>query len=409
MPLRSKLITALLIQPIGVGSLFLTVWYLGNFVSIETQGYFSALKSQIDLLTVLLAFGFPQTVIYQINNAGVSRRVLVLAAFPYAAMAGVILIVACSDWLPGLKHLWSQSLWATPTVIATVGVLVFHRLVRGIFVTIHDGWRFSVITIAPMVILMVLAVSTSEVTHEHLQRAYLYSAIASVLIMLWLMRNGCSPGNSPDWGALWSTGLPIFLQGLAMALQPVIAFLWIKQNAEGLTGAAHFSLGLYAYSAGILPITMVAPILFNRWSSNKPHAVLKGLKRVVTLAVVLIPVMILMGVIVKPVLMWVFDSSYQQATVSIRLMLLAIPFAFITLFSMPAFMAMGKFQINASLAFFRLLVMIAVFFCTNKLGLTQHASTPELVAISWLTAEVMVAGVVFWLMNKYDKQSIKAA
>src|SRR5690606_20652383 len=107
MRLRSKLVTALLIQPVGVGSLFLTIWFLGNYVSIEAQGYFSALKSQIDLLIVLLAFGFPQTVIYQINHAGASRRALVLAAVPYAITASLVLIVASSDWTLGLRRHWS--------------------------------------------------------------------------------------------------------------------------------------------------------------------------------------------------------------------------------------------------------------------------------------------------------------
>ncbi|TFL14846.1 hypothetical protein CSC67_05735 [Pusillimonas caeni] len=401
MRFRAKLLTALLIQPLGVGSLFLTVWYLGNYVGIETQGYFSTLKSQIDLLTVLFAFGFPQTIIYQINNAGASRRTLITGFAFYTIIVSLILIAISAHSLIGIRQIWPEALWVTPTVILTTGILLFHRVVRGVFVTVYDDWRFSMITIAPMVLLALSILVAPRISKDYIQTAYLVSSMLAVAIMLWFLRDGFSSGNRPNWRSLWSNGFPVFLQSAAMAMQPAIAFLWIKSSPEGLTGVAQFSLGLYAYNAGILPITMVAPLLFNRWSSSKPEVALRGLKGVILISLTLIPLMAIVGVIVPPIIAWAFEAGYEQSVQSIRIMLLAIPFAFITLFSMPAFMAMGKFSVNAWLALIRLLTLSVGIYCLSIFSIFRWASVPELVAISWLIAEVVVAGIILWLMRHY--------
>lgn len=404
MRFSSKLMTALLIQPFGVISLFLTVWYLGNYVDIEAQGYFSSLKAQIDLLTVLLALGFPQAVIYQINSAGASRRALLAAAAPYAIIVGVVLIAGKSLWDRMMTSSGGDAVWASPIIITTVALLVFHRIVRGLFVTVHDDWRFSAITIAPMVALMAFVIVGPEVTQERLQWSYLYSSSIAVIVTLWLLRGGLGGGVPPAWRAMLYTGLPVFLQSAVMALQPVVAFAWIRHSPEALQGAALFSLGLYAYNAGVLPITMIAPLLLNRWSSETPGLALQALKRTAIVAMALLPAMALCGTVAEPLLLWLFEQSYHDAVYSIRIMLLAIPFAAITLLSMPAFMAMGKFAINAALAIFRLLAMAAILFGAEAWMTTDRMTPSELVAISWLLAEALVALVIFVLMSGYERR-----
>ncbi|HZW21415.1 hypothetical protein [Noviherbaspirillum sp.] len=408
-----KFLTTITIQSFGSGAIFLTVFFIARILGPDEQGRFSEVKAFVDLLVVGLLLGLPQSFIYGINRLHIARGQLSRWSMKYGAVA--IFLVTVPLWIVPFEQLnflpigklrFSDTLFLA---LAVAGLIV-HGLLRGILLTADDGWRFSFITILPALFLFTAITLLLGTNWFDPILAYAIAGSLSAIVTIRYSRPFLSElsHNSLPWKNLLSNGSTTFVQSIVMAMQPVLTISLLRRAGGGYDDVAFFSLAAYIYQASILPLTMVAPLLFNRWSSAKTtDDVAVDLK---TLAWPLIVIVISVGVAwqLAPFLIPViFGSSYAGATRSIQLILLGVPFMYIGYVGMPALMAIGKFRVNAMMVIVRLITCaLTLFFLLIAYPGDDRS---EQAAVAWTTAELVMASMVIVVLAKYFYAPVKRA
>jgi len=404
MELIKKFLTTITIQSFGSGAIFLAVFLIARVLGPEEQGRFSEVKAFVDLLVVGLLLGLPQSFVFGINKLRIARGQLSRWSMQYGVIA-IFLVTAMlwafaamqSSFLPIRNAGFADAL----LLALAIAGLVVHALLRGILLTADDGWRFSFITILPT--LFLCATISLLLTANRFEPVLTY-AIAGMLTACIAIRYArpflSDPaGAALPWKDLLANGGTAFVQSTVMALQPFLTITLLRQAGGGYEDVAFFSLAAYIYQASILPLTMVSPLLFNRWSSAMTmNDVVLDLKNLAWPLVVIV-----FGVTVAwhavPVLIpLIFGTSYIGSTRAIQLILLGVPFMYVAFVGMPALMAIGKFRINALMAIVRLAACSLIFF--SLLVEYPGESKSEQAAMAWTSAELLMAFMVAAVLAK---------
>lgn len=408
MELRKKFATAIVFQSIGPVALFLCVWLIANELGLEAQGHFSAVKSQIELLTACLLFGLPQSFIFGINQLKIDRSQLVRWIFSY----GMIITALAIIFLSGIKitnkeifenkyEVENYSLYLAATITCTVT----YGLLRSIFLTIDDNWKFSAITIMPPVILsIIVAVAVFKNKFEPV-KIYALTSFISVITLLIIMRHYIKPVKKVKlpWIPLLENGSSVFVQGILLAAQPYMTLAFLRNHTGNYNDVGYFSLAMYVYQAGVIPLTMVAPILYGRWTRHADNEIESKKKEIVSLLFGLIPVVLIVSIIwinVPWMLDLAFGNKYENAQATIRIMVLTIPMLYIVQIGSTLLMSMGLFKINVIVAASRLTLCLITIY---SFELFQHKINSLLVAYSWLLAELVAAIMTIFILKNYLK------
>ncbi len=365
--LRRSMTISVAVQ--GVGSLapLLTIVALARMAGPEVQGTFATFKSWVDLLSSLVVFGFPQAFVYLVQKGLSSRGRLLNATFVYVAVATVLVLpVAALSLALGYTVLpYGQSaFWHCLMLALGTGSLFLHRLVRGIYLTLDDGFLFSMVTSAPAIFLMAMVLIAGIANPFRYDVAFLAAGLLTCLATWpWIIR---IVRETPEYRlglqriplrALTEQSTQTFLQSLAFTLQPVIAILALQRQEAGLTAVAFFSASTIVVVGINVLFGLVAPILFNRWSATMDCALFNRIRNFSLLAA---GAFALAGLAALPVMSFVvplvFGADYVPAVWAFQVMVAAIaPVAF-TRILYPAVHAEGHPRVNTVSCIVRLAI-----------------------------------------------------
>jgi O-antigen/teichoic acid export membrane protein len=382
------------VQAVGPASSFLTIFVIARLGGASAQGQYAQLRSWVDLLAALGCFGFPQGFIYVINKLRSSARMFArwsglytLALLPIL-MAGSMLALR----LGLLSTSFSTSSVALLALAAAM--LVLHGLWRGIYLTYNPGLSFATFTVLPAIALLVGCTAAMVTGFQRFDWVIPLSFVPMILAAAWMMRpivGGAGAGRYRDqpWRALIANGLQAFLQAMLLTLQPIIAYRMVKVGGGADREVGFLNVGFFLVQGLTVPISMVAPLLFARWTSVSDEGLMKRL-HAMTLRVTTIgaAVGLLLALAAQQVVPLVFGSSYASAVHPTQAMLLTVPLLCHVRVIEPAFHAQGRPGINTIAGAIRVSVFtIGALFVTQRAGGTLLG-----IAVAWTVANVLAAG-----------------
>lgn len=399
MSFRRAVASNVAVQAIGPASAFLTVFAIARLGGPADQGEFAQLKALVDLMVALGCFGFPQGFVYVVNKLGASAgalarwsRLYAAAFVPVALLASVVALR-----LGYLGDGGSAGLGAVAVVTVAAALLVLHGLWRGLYLTHSTGVSFAVFTILPAVALLVAVVAAMLGGFRRFDWLILLSTLPAVLVASAMMRpvlRGGAPAGYREqpWGPLLTNGLHSFVQAMLMTLQPLAAYGLVRLHGGDSGDVGMLSAGLFLVQGLTVPITMVAPLLFARWTAVTDAGFIHRLRaltwRVVAVGAVAGVVLALAAAVLIPL---IFGPRYGPAVRPAQAMLLTLPLVCHVRFVAPALHACGRPGLNTA----ALTLRLAVFAGGAMLLPRWMEGTPSAIAISWTLAEVAAGGLTF--------------
>lgn len=387
------------LQVLGPACAFASVWVVASGGGVQAQGQFAQNKAWVDFLVVLGTFGFPQGIVYVVNRLGASRQRLAWLSLAYA-LAFLPLAAWCTV-LGSAQH-WTGPLGGMAEVVylaVAAASLVLHALWRGVCLTRDQGAVFALLTVTPAVALCLVVVAQAGQGSTPI--ALLWSGLASVaagaLVVAAQLRGVQEPGHAVPWRALWKHGTHVFTQALLMALQPLLAYALVRHFGGGDTGVGLLHVGVFLIQGLVVPISLIAPLLFARWTSRRDESLLRRLAvQARSLAWVGVLGGLALAALVGGVLHTWGGDSYQAAAVPASLLVLTLPLAAWTRLVAPALHAHGAPQANTFAAAWRLAVL-----ALGGAVLAREAAQPHVgVAWAWTWAELASWGWTWLALRK---------
>lgn len=398
MSFRRAVAWNVLVQAVGPASAFLTVLVIARLGGASDQGRYAEYKAWVDLLVALGCFGFPQGFVYVINKVGASAPALArwsrLYALAFVPLAGFATVAGIHfGWVSGSSGLRGDSV-----VLLTLaaGLLVLHGLWRGVYLTHDAGVSFAVFTILPALSLMLVvtvALASGWHSFEWMIMAATLPAIAVATGMMRpLLRRSSVMGEfrSQPWRPLLSNGLHSFVQAMLMALQPVIAYRMVRMLGGEADDVGFLNVGLLLVQGLSVPISMVAPLLFARWTASGDAGLMERLHGLTTRALLVgAGAGLLLAGIASALVPALFGPAYAAAVRPTQLLLLIVPLVCHARVIAPALHARGRPGINTAAAVLRIL---ALWVGAAGLGLAMFNRVTA-IAVAWVVAEAIAAAV----------------
>lgn len=403
--LRGPIVTSLVVQGLGSLSPILTILVLARLAGPQTQGEFSTFKTWADLVSSLFVFGFPQAFVYVLNKGMASRAHLLNLSLLYGALSAVVVVpLAAYSVVSGYNHLPDgRGLLLYSGMLALgMSALVVNRLVRSIYLTLDDGFMFSLVTSAPAFFLLLTIAAASLFTPFQYDLAFLIAGALTLLATaVWIQRIIAATTD-------YSFRLPrlprrvlavqsgqVFLQSVSFTLQPVVTIYLITAFGGRVTDVAFFTSATIVISAVNVFFGIISPVLFNRWSTDLDAALLANIQKLsdwlavgfLVIGVIALP---LYGILVP----LVFGSDYLAAVPAFQLASLALaPVAF-TRTVTSVIHAAGRPGVNTISCALRLAASVAA-----QVALVRFGAMPPLLAAvaAWAIAE--------WVAAAYSRQA----
>lgn len=359
------------------------------------QGGFVAAKAWLDVLVAMGCFGFPQSVMLAINRDDASRSRLYLDASKYALALPLLMVPVA---------MWTQSghaatfIGALAFAIGAMGI-VLSNIWRAILLTVTDGLRFNLITIVPAFALTlsvsVVLLNANTALGQSMAFACAASGVLTFVFSVFIFPPSevrRMTGRPPAYRALATNGADVFVQAAAMALQTFVCYS-ILSKATGLAEVGRFSIALMAFQACLMPLQMVSPLIFNRWSRRPGHAALdagREILRRLSFAVIgfIAAVIAVMPWAVPALLGPQFEASVPAAQIA----LVAVYPAFVGRIAGLRLAAIGGLRPNSLSALVRGVVTIGSLWSTVQLLTDTHIAVAA--AVCWLLGEVAAAVVL---------------
>lgn len=409
MSFRRAVASNVAVQAIGPASAFLTVFVIARLGGPADQGQFAQLKALVDLMVALGCFGFPQGFVYVVNKLGASASALARWSRLYAAAFVPVALLAAvgAQRLGYLGGGGAAGLGSVAVVTVAAALLVLHGLWRGLYLTHSTGGSFAVFTILPAVALLALVLAAMLAGWPRFDWLILLSTLPTVLVAAVMMRpvlGGGGPAGyrGQPWGPLLTNGLHSFVQAMLMTLQPLAAYGLVRLHGGDTRDVGLLNVGLFLVQALTVPITMVSPLLFARWTSVADHGLIERLRavtgRALGLGAAAGVVLALATVVVVPL---VFGADYGGAVRPAQAMLLVLPLVCHARVVSPALHARGRPGINTTAYALRLGV-----FALGALLLPR--AVPHLlvaIAAAWAASEIVSAAWVL-LGLRYTSESV---
>ncbi|MGQ3050342.1 MAG: hypothetical protein ACT6S0_01025 [Roseateles sp.] len=403
--MRALLASASL-QALGPLSALATVLVVATVGGAQAQGQFAQSKAWVDLLVVLGTFGFPQGIVYVVNRLSACARRLAWYAAGYSLM---FVPVAWAATRIGAGQQWAGPLTGPLDAWVLAGaaaLLVVHALWRGVCLTLNQGAVFALLTVVPAVAL--LAAVCSQSGRGPFPSAILISAALAALagaavVTHQLHGTPVGVGRLP-WRALWANGSHVFLQAVLTVLQPLLAYALVRQAGGGDEGVGLLHVGVFVAQGLVVPVGLVAPLLFARWTATLDLTLLHRLQAHAARWVIWGAVAgCLLAGVVGVAVRWGLGADYDAAILPAMLMTLSLPLAAYTRVLAPAMHAHGVPQANTAAAAWRL----ACLALGGWLLARDAACAPWAVALAWSVSEAAALLWTLWAMNKLASQAPK--
>jgi O-antigen/teichoic acid export membrane protein len=196
------------------------------------------------------------------------------------------------------------------------------------------------------------------------------------------------PYREQPWRPILSNGGHSFIQSILQTAQPMIAYALVKAYGGTNREVGFLNVGLFLVQGMSVPITMVAPLLFARWTSTSDHSLLERLYaltfRSLAAGAGLGLLLALGGRIGVPLL---FGKEYVAAVVSTEVMLLTLPLVCHVRVISPALHARGHPSVNTVAGIVRI-----TSFVVGTIVLARVTGKPLLATgAAWAIAEVVAA------------------
>ncbi|WP_242335590.1 lipopolysaccharide biosynthesis protein [Anaeromyxobacter sp. SG66] len=398
MSFRRAVASNLVVQAIGPASAFFTVFVIARLGGPADQGQFAQLKAVVDLTVALGCFGFPQSFIYVINRLGASAAVLARWSLLYSlgflpvALGGVLVARRL-----GYLGSGAERLDAVLLLTLTAALLVLHGLWRGVYLTHDPGIPFAVFTIVPAVALLACVLLAMFAGSNAFERSLLGSSVVTIIVTALMMRpvtrdrNG-HYGDLP-WSSLLSNGVHAFLQATLIAIHPLVSYGLVRLEGGGNTEVGFLNVGVFLVQGLSVPISMVAPLLFARWTSVHDDALMRRLHaRTLALLGIGAAVGVTLALAAIPIVPLIFGAEYATAVLPVQMMLLTLPLLCHVRVIAPALHARGRPGVNTAAAAIRVVALVLG-------GLLLSRTTGDVlvaVAAAWSIAEIASAAVILF-------------
>lgn len=391
MIIYKRYVIALAIQGLGPLSMLALSLTITQAQGATAQGEFAATRAWIDLVVAVGLFGLPQSIVFAVNRAGVSRHLLFRWAVLYAL--GCLFIGGAAAWLTASAETVAASLafaFAAATWILT-------SIWRGILLTIDDGVRFNLATVIPT--LAVVVITTGVLLAKlplgtNLEAIFAGAGAVALVICLAIVRRPVFEaeqiGRPPDYRQLFAQGLDVFILTVCSSLQVYLCYRMLGHFGMA-ADVGQMSIGLLMLNALNFPLQSVSPLLLNRWTkSTAVDALSAGRPQIRALAALffaLSAIAVVAGVVATPLLFKVGDYPPP----AMWLLLFSVVPALLARTSALRLASLGEFRFNSKIA-----VLQMLFFAGGFLALAQI--TPlnpiEAAVAAWVAADVFAA-VVF--------------
>lgn len=399
-----KLFFSILIQSIGTLSYFALVWIITHYIGLEKQGEFAILKSWVDLWFTICCFGLPQGFIYAINKLNTPIYNLKKFSTYYPIVVIVVTSITSFFWFNFINKSISLTLLQYLFIGISIAGIVGHGLLRGIYITKNDGNLFALISILPALSLFLFTIISILINSNiSFPEIYLLSGCISFIILFLLIKTPKQTQTSVIlWKEIISHGESVFLQGLAITLLPVLTY-WLMSNFDiSQKEIGGFNIAMYFYLAIALPLNMVAPIFFNRWSKINDKNILKNeLKKFIKLGIIMLLFSVIILFFIKDIIIFLFGKEILFAIPSIQAFILSGVLIYLNNIFSCMNMSIGKFKQNAKLfisknIFTVLFVFIALkFFKYNLINITY----------SWILGDILLLCMMSFYISHYFRNN----
>jgi O-antigen/teichoic acid export membrane protein len=402
------------VQAFGPASAFLTIFLIARLGGPSDQGEFAQLKAFVDLMVALGCFGFPQGFVFVINKLAASGAALARWSQVYAlaflpvAVGGAL----AAQRLGYLSIGGAERLSSVFLLTAAASVLVLHGMWRGVYLTHDQGIPFAVFTILPAVTQLLAVAAALFAGWRRFDWAILLATLPAIAATTAMMRPILAAPtrgrvSEQPWRPLLSNGLHSFLQAVLMTLQPMVAYGLVRYLGGGSADVGRLNAGLFLVQGLTVPITMVAPLLFARWTSVTDAGFVQRLRDLTWRGVAAGGAAgVILALAAAALVPLIFGARYGAAVRPAQAMLLTLPLACHVRVVAPALHARGRPGLNTVALALRLAAFAAAAIVLPRV--TGEALTA--VGIAWSLAEVAGACFTFvGLRYAADDEALRAA
>lgn len=393
------------IHSLGSLSSFVVLYLILHTYGVAMQGLYANLMALLSFASVLGIFGFPQSFIFLINKLNISPQKLsyfTLWFCPIFFVAQLVILQLISyfklDWVD--KELVNSNNYIL-FAFATVN-LIFHGLLRGIYLTINQGVGFAIYSVMPAFSIFVLVVISILFKFTNIPLIVFYSSYIVFFYSIYIffsIKNDIKTKNSNKipFRELFSHGMHSFLQALFYSVQPLFVFWLIKHFNGTFKEIGYFNIGLLLLQGFLVPVTMLSPYLFEYLTKNKTE---RFVKRVTNNKIYFFNVILgfLLYFITGMIGHFVFKDKYLIPTQLSQILLFSLPFNIHFRILLPYIHALGMPEKNTYFGLFRLILFIisSFIFVFFKYPILNG------IAISWSISEIFTFIVVTVLIKKNE-------
>lgn len=392
----AKVINAIIIQSLGTVASFATVWFITNKYGLSYQGNFAIIKSWVDLMVVFGSLGFAQSFSYAINRLNVDRVKLKTFSILYSLLLVPIIWIITSLFYPNIDNGY---------ISIAASLLIMHSLLRGVYLTINDNIKFSIVSIIPAVGLFIITITISIFCNNlSISSSYIISALVSVIIVLVFIHSKRFDFKftSIPWGIILKNGNSVFLQGLSISMLPATTFYILKISGATSEDIGVLSIANYFYMAFALPFNMVAPILFNKWAKSNNKKETKREVYNVLLVCILIFIFSIVAIILLPDIISIFfpySLNKEKIVGCASIMLFAASPLFLSRVITAYLQALGKFGFVSLVYSIKtaFCLLIAIVFYLGEIVSVNY------IAVTWVLGEVLLLIMLYIKSHKTGK------
>lgn len=376
-----------IVQIAGVLLSFITIIIVARWGGAAAQGVFFTYKTLVDFITTILLFGLPQAYIFLINKERATVSGITLFTYIYSVASILVALAAILFYLDSYR-ISDPGVLAIATLSVGVGGYVLHGLARGIILTRAVAGLFSVFSVVPAVLLLIgIVFQFSDGSPNFPLAIGVTGFLSGMISAVWLSRMSkprLRDLPSLPYRALVTQSLHTFIQSSLYAAQPVLTVAMLRGRSGTDVDIGNFSIAVTAFSAINVVVSVMGPVLFNRWTKSISWVQYSTLaRRTYWFSGVL---MLLAGIVVLaagPVVDVVLGPAYQDAVLPIQLMAFAVFPLLSTRFLSSAVYALGHPGVNSLSCLARLGMVAAFFFVSYSLTDNILASG----AMSWVAGE----------------------
>lgn len=393
---------SIVLQALGTISSFLVVWIITNNYGLHTQGQFALIKSWVDLMIVLACFGLPQSFIYAVNKLNISAHYLKNFTLKYILTIILPIAFITYFWFIYVNK-YEFSFTDTFILGLAIAFLVGHALFRGLYLTQNDGKLFAIISALPALLLFLFTlINLIDKENLYLTYNYLLSGILSCLIVFVLLHAEKKENHSIPWGDILKNGNSVFIQGIAITLLPIVTYWLMGRTGFSMLEIGIFNISIYIYLIFALPLNMVSPLFFNRWSKYTDiKKTAKELRLLLSISLLIIPLIILLYFLIPLAIPKIFGPEmikYKGIEAMQILIIASIPLYINNLLA--CFLgSQGLFKYNTYIYTIKT-ILCAILIYTL---LTIYGKSILYIALSWVASDIVIATLLFIVTVRFLK------